>query len=128
MAVRATAAEVDQIMDLESSFSDTDIERYITVASAIVDDVLGNDTTLSSTLMEEIECWLAAHLIASTRARMGKVERLGEARIDYMGQFGKNLELTPYGQTVKMLDSTGKMGEIGKTRAYLKTIGNWDSD
>jgi hypothetical protein len=128
MANRTTAAEVDQIMDLESSVTDTTIERYITMANALVDELLGTDTSLSSTLKQEIECNLAAHFIASTIARMGAVERLGEARVDYTGKWGEGLKSTPYGQNVLLLDTTGKMAEGSQGRAYIKAIGSWDDD
>lgn len=127
MANRTTASEVDQIMDLPSSFSDTDIERYITAANAKVDNVLGSDTTLSDTLLAEIECYLAAHLIASTRVRQAEREEVDNVYIRYAGEFGKFLESTSYGQAVLMLDTSGKMASSGMKQAGLWAIeGNYD--
>lgn len=125
---RTTAHEVEQIMDLESSITESQIERFITMANAMVDRVFAGDTTLGETVLTEIECNIAAHFLASTIARMGAVERLGEARIDYTGKWGEGLKSTPYGQNALVLDYTGKLAGSGKAKAYIKAIGSWDDD
>lgn len=128
MATRTTSAEVDQIMDLPSSFSDTDIERYITAANAKIDDILGSDSTMSDTLKAEIECWLAAHLIAVSRVRMARREEVDDVEIEYTGRYGVSLQSTPYGQAVLTLDTTGKMAQSGTSQAgfwAIETEDDW---
>ena len=122
MTNRTIASKVDQIMDLPSSFSDEDIERYITVANVKIDDVLGSDVTMGETLKAEIECYLAAHLISMTRVRTARQEEIDGATIEYTGRYGMSLQATPYGQTVLTLDTTGKLAQAGSMQAGLLGI------
>ena len=121
MAVRTTAAKVKEILD--TAQTDPAIEAYIAIASQMVDDL---PTSLSEERLTEIERWLTAHFIASTKERMGKTEQVGEAQISYLGEFGKNLESTPYGQTAAMLDTSGTLNALGKKKAYFKTITSFE--
>lgn len=126
MAVRTTAAEVLDIMDSGCTVSTTIISRLIVAASAVVDQVFEDDTDIGDTLLEEIECWLTAHMIASSIYRTASEEEVGDARVRYTGQFGKKLESTPYGQVVLTLDWTGKMSKLGKISASISAIESFD--
>lgn len=126
MAVRTTAAEVLDIMDSGCTVSTNIITRLIVAASAVVDQVFENDTDIGDTLLEEIECWLTAHMIASSVYRTASEEEVGDARVKYTGQFGKKLESTPYGQMVLTLDTTGKMAKMGKSGASITAITSFD--
>lgn len=119
MACRIIEADVRAI--LETSLDDGDIQVYIAVANGILSAELSN-SGLGAATMANIERWLTAHLIASTRERMGKSEKLGEAAITYIGSFGIGLDSTPYGQTAKMLDSTGKLANMGKKSIKIQAI------
>jgi hypothetical protein len=121
MAIRTNSGEVLQIMD-GCTTSTTIIDRLIVAASALVDEVFENDSDVSDTLLGEIECWLTAHMIASTVWRMASEEKVGDASIKYTGQWGKNLDSTPYGQMVKMLDFTGRMAKAGLKGASITAI------
>lgn len=123
MAVRVTAAEVKEIMD--TSISDTIVDRFISIANLSVNDVL-NGSGLGEDLLKEIECWLAAHLIASTRDRTTETEKVGDASVKYSGAFGKGLEATLYGQMVKTLDTTGAYASSGKRKAYIIATESFD--
>lgn len=125
MANRTTADQVFLIMDLESHVTDEHVERFINMANSVVDDTLGDDTTLGDETKREIECNLAAHFIASTISRISQKEKLGEAQVDYP-TLGEGLKSTPYGQNVLVLDTTGKMTGSGKRRAYIRAIPSWD--
>ena len=122
---RTTATEVKQIMD-NCTVSDTIVDSYIVGANAIVTKILGDDTTIGSTLMGEVERWFTAHMLACTIHRTTTVERLGEASVQYTGEFRENLASTPYGQTVMVLDTTGKMANIGKRRASIYAVTSFD--
>lgn len=125
MANRVTALDVKQIID--TSLSDNIVTVFINTANTIVSDTLGDDTTLSTTQLEEIEKWLSAHLIASTRERQGQTEKVGDASITYQGKTGAGLDSTLYGQNVKMLDSTGKLAQkLGKKSATITAITSFD--
>ena len=123
MAIRTTATAVKVIMD--TTLSDTIVDRFISIASLSVDDVL-NGSGLGDSLLAEIECWLAAHLIASTRDRTTETEKVGDASVKYSGLFGKGLEATLYGQMVKTLDTTGAYASSGKRKAYIIATESFD--
>jgi len=118
---RATASEVKNI--IETDLSDTVIDVYISSASEVVTNVLGSDTTLSDTLKKNIEMWLTAHLIASTREQQIQKAGAGGASVTYQGVTGKGLEATLYGQQVLAMDTTGKMAAtMMKQTASLSAI------
>ena len=126
MAVRTTHDEVLEIMDSDCSVSHAVVDRLIIAASAVVDQVFENDTDIGTTLLEEIECWLTAHMIASTLYRTTSEEKVGDATAKYTGQWGKKLESTPYGQMVLTLDTTGKMAKLGKAAASIFAIPSFE--
>lgn len=126
MAVRTTAEKVLDIMDSGCTVSTSIINRLIVAASAVVDQVFENDTDIGNTLLEEIECWLTAHMIASSVYRTASEEEVGDARVRYTGQWGKKLESTPYGQMLLVLDTTGKMAKMGKSGASIMAITSFD--
>ena len=124
---RTTATEVKEIMD-NCTLDDTIVDAYITPANVVVTKVFDGDANIGATLKEEIEKWLAAHMIASTRWRTTTDEKIGEASVRYTGKFGMGLDLTPYGQMVKTLDITGKISRLGKSRAYIYAATSFDYD
>ena len=126
MAIRTTHDAVLEIMDSDCSVSHTVVDRLIIAASAVVDQVFENDTDIGTTLLEEIECWLTAHMIACTLYRTTSEEKVGDATAKYTGQWGKKLESTPYGQMVLTLDTTGKMAKSGKAAASIFAIPSFE--
>lgn len=120
MTTRTNPLEVKEILD-NTALSDGVIQSYIATANLMVTNSL-TGSGLSATTLKEIERWLAAHLIASTRERMGKTEQVGEAQISYTGQWGKDLDSTPYGQMVARLDTTGELARIGKKTATVRAV------
>ena len=125
MAVRTTAAEVLQILD-NCSLSSTIVDVFINDASITIDEVFENDTELSSSQLEAIERWLAAHMIASTLHRQTSKEQAGDASVTYTGRWDRQLESTSYGQMVLFLDTTGRMGNVGKQRASIYAVKNFE--
>jgi len=122
-----TVDEVKVILG-STELSDSTIFTFIDTADALMDKVFEGDTELSDALKREIQRWYAAHLIASALERLPRREKIGDAEIDYIGTFGRQLEATPYGQVVLQLDITGKMGNIGKASASMFAIPNFDED
>ncbi len=125
---RTTATEVRQIMDnlTTDAMSDTDVDSYILGANALVTKILGDDTSIGAVLLEDIERWFTAHMIACTRHRTTTEEKLGDATVKYTGAFKEKLSSTPYGQMVMQLDITGKMANIGKKRAGIFAVKSFD--
>jgi hypothetical protein len=126
MANRTTAAEVKQIME-NCTVSDAIVTTLINSANTIVTQVFSDDTDIGDTLLEEIERWLTAHMLASSLSRTTSEEKLGDASVKYTGQWGKKLESTPYGQMCLTLDFTGKMGKIGKMAASIYAVESFDN-
>jgi len=122
---RTSASEVKQILD-SCTLTDTIVDVYITAANALVTKILGDDTTIGAVLLEEIERWFTAHMIASTLWRTRKKEKVGDASVEYTGEFKENLSSTPYGQMVMQLDITGKMASIGKRVARIYAVTSFD--
>lgn len=123
MAVRTTVDDVRVIM--ETSLLDAVITKYIVISNHIVDEYL-LAASLSDTILEEIECWLTAHLIAYTKDRTTETEKLGEAAVKYTGKFDKGLQGTPYGQMVLVLDSSGILASTGKRKAWMTAVESFD--
>ena len=104
------------------TLDDSIIDAFILSANALVTEVLGDDAYIGDVLLNEVERWFAAHMIACTRHRSTTKEKVGDASVEYTGKFGQKLLSTPYGQTVLQLDFTGKMGKIGTKAISVKAI------
>ena len=121
MANRVTAAELEEIIDIDSSITDTQIDVFITQANLIVNDLL-LDCGYSAAHLKEIERLLAAHLISALQ-RQAASEKVGDASVSYQGNStGLNLDATLYGQNAKMLDTCGKLQNLGKTKAKIQSL------
>ena len=118
---RTNAEDVKAILD-GCTLDNDDIASFITAANALVTDVFADDTTLGSLLLKEIEKYLTAHIVASTVWRTTDTEKLGDASVKYTGQWGKQLDSTPYGQMVQTLDYTGKIKNAGKRSVSIRAI------
>ena len=121
---RTTEAEVLAIMDNE--LIDSQVTPFMTAANLLITKAFSDGNT-SDELLEEIEKWLTAHMIASTIAKTTATEELGDAKVKYTGYWGKKLEATPYGQMVQVLDTEGLMGNLGKAGASMYAITSFDS-
>lgn len=107
---RTTDVLVKELISLTTL---TTTEPFILVANVLVTEHL---TTLgmSTVLLAEIERYLAAHLTAlHNDERQFLEQKLGDATDTYAGTFGKGLDLTQWGQSVKMLDSSGVLASLG---------------
>ena len=121
---RTTATEVKQILDTD--LEDSVVDAYIIAANALVTEVIGSNTSLSDTLKEEIERWLTAHLMASTRVQQLKSGEAGGAKAVYQGVTAKGLESTFYGQQVMVLDASGSFAALGGKSATITAITSFD--
>lgn len=118
--MRTTVEEVKAILD-GTTLTDDVITSYITSASAMVNNLLINKN-LTATILKEIERWLTAHMIVSTRERQAKRQEAGSAKIEYFGRAGLGLDSTTYGQMVKSLDSTGILASSDMKAAEFFTV------
>lgn len=123
MATRTMASDVKKIIDTD--LDDSTVDAYIQGASYTIDDVLGS-SNLSPELLTEIERWLTAHLIASTRERQPVEAKAGPASVKYQGVTGSGLNSTFYGQTVKAMDTSGRLASLGGKRVTMHAIKSFD--
>jgi len=119
MANRVTADEVEAILG-DHVDSDVNVSPYITPANNLVTVTLSGEG-LSDQTLKDIEMWLSAHFVACAHPQWSKV-KVGDGSFDFFGQVGKGLNLTFYGQQVKILDPTGKMQKIGKPKVIFQAL------
>lgn len=121
MSARVTPAEVRQI--LSTGLTDLEIGAYIVAANSFVVANLG-PAGLTEIQLKEIERWITAHFIASTREQQSKEEGAGGAYVKYQGVTGEGLSATMYGQQAVLLDTSGTLAEIvgGRRKASMAAI------
>jgi hypothetical protein len=109
---RTTSGEVAGIIETDGTIS---LSPFITAASSLVDWLQGKDTDgeLSSSLLTEIEKWLAAHFYAH-RDQLLSSKSTSKASGSFQGQTGMVLSSTQYGQTAMLLDVTGILAARSK--------------
>jgi hypothetical protein len=93
----------------------------------MVDEVVtcaaSRSVTLSSTLLELIERWLAAHFYAQSD-QLYQSKNTGGAGASFQGQTAMGLSNTSYGQQAKMLDISGCLAAFDKgTQARMYWLG-----
>jgi hypothetical protein len=140
---RTTTAAVQGILgsDYDSRRS-PDLSPRIETAATLVDDIVAKAVELGIPLtdarLEVIERWLAAHLYCVTD-RPYKSRSAGGASGTFDGNTDKGLDATLYGQTARVLDTTGFLSSIGggggtgtagggSTRAGLFWAGDGNQD
>ena len=117
-----TEDDVKEIIN--TNLSSTTIDAYIETASTLVDNVLLGKG-LSTSLLTEIEKYIAAHLIAFNSERQAYKKSVNETSETY-GTLGKMLEGTTYGQTAIMLDISGALLNTGKLVAVINAVPQFD--
>jgi len=122
--MRTSAAEVKQI--ISTDLADSIIEAFIAGATELVTEVIGTSTAITTALKKEIERWLTAHMLASTREQQLVSGGAGGATATYQGKTGMRLESTMYGQQVLVLDTTGGFATLGGKSAKITAITSFD--
>lgn len=120
MATLPTATEVRSIID--TALTDEQIDSIVTDAVLLVETCSSgwSDARYTSILK-----WVTAHLIASRGGTEGVLtsSRLGDAQDNYMRTTpGDGLKGTTYGQQALALDTNGCLVNLGKRRAFVRTI------
>lgn len=118
---RTNAVDVLAIMDVNDSNASLYMQAFVNAANSIVTANLGSSELGVSTLTE-IEKWLAAHLYTIKLGGQVQREKIGETDISYNITTGVGLDSTLYGQTVKMLDTTGILSNLGKRPARFDVL------
>lgn len=106
--MRVTPDEVRDITD--DSLEDSALERHIQAATIKVNDIAEIDTSLSSSRLELIELYLAAH-VATTQNPQITSETVGSGSWDYV--------VTEYLEMAADLDPTGTLDPDGNEPADI---------
>lgn len=117
---RVSSAEVKELIATTET-----ITAQINAANVLVTEVLGGDTTMTTDHLKEIERWVAAHFVACSIDRQGLEEDIGKTKIKYVGfadRDARGINLTSFGQQAMMLDTTGRLANLGKRKARMDTI------
>jgi len=120
---RTTVEDVLEILD-DSTIDETILEGYINSANIFVTAQLAGKS-LSTDLLKEIERWMTAHMVASTRERqIKKAGAGGGVEVEYTGYWSTGLNGTTYGQTAVLLDTSGTLTALaqGKLPAWSKAV------
>ena len=103
---RTTADAVGGIIEVDSGVS---VLPFIEIANALVEELLAD--LFNDTRLELIERWLSAHFFACEYPRVS-AEAAGPVSASYQQRVGLGLELTSYGQQVKILDTSGTLAQL----------------
>jgi hypothetical protein len=104
---------------MDTTLTEDEVAPFVETANLMVTAYLAR-TDQTADALREVETYLAAHFV-SLRDRLVKSEAAGGVRFDYQGETGMGLDSSHYGQTAKLLDSSGVLKEIdGKTRITWK--------
>ncbi len=106
---RATDAMVIDVVEVDSDIS---LTPFITAANELVTEVC-TDSSYSSTRLQLIETWLAAHFYAM-RDQQVMMERAGPVQTQYQHKGGLCLYQTKQGQTAMILDTAGNLAQLSK--------------
>ena len=116
-----SVTEADVINLMDTALTEDQMSPFLTTAHAIVNAQLAS-SSLSTAIQDEIEKYLAAH-IACVRSPFAIRKKVMDAEETYGYQQGAGLDATPYGQMVKMLDTTGILvSSYGARVMSLETI------
>ena len=113
---RTTAAQVKAIIETDSSIIvvDADLDPFILVANELVTELCtgtaGPTTAYTSTRLELIERWLAAHFYCVRDPRTTN-ESAGVS-VGYESKVDLGLALSRYGQQAKLLDTHGGLATL----------------
>lgn len=115
---RVTTDDVLAIMDT----SETNVDIQIDMANNFVDEVLSSNENMTEDRLTNIEIFIAAHFVYM-KTPQRKSEKLGDAADQYhVGKLGEGLNASPYGQQALLLDTSGRLAQLGKQKATFKAI------
>lgn len=120
---RVTVDEVKEIID--TSLTDAQITAFITAANALVSESV-TSTAIGTDQKKEIERWVTAHLIASTREQQLIEAKAGSASAKFQGQTGMMFKSTFYGQNALLLDSSNALARLGGKGIQLYAVPQFD--
>lgn len=126
---RVTVAEVKQIIPIDATIPDADLDIYIISANFITDRVQNEGGQTDAVKLKEIERWLSAHYIA-VRDMRSDTEKADVVSQKFQFKLGLNFNVTMFGQQALLLDETGTLAGLqaqaegkGTATASLEALG-----
>ena len=115
MAWRVDPDEVREILETDD---DIEVQPFIKVANRLVDRLSTNDSAslMAAGDLKDVELYLSAHFYALKDPQYQNHSTAG-ASATYQGQTGMYLDLTWWGQMAKVLDATGYLQSLEKSKA-----------
>lgn len=124
MARTTTTAVQAVLMSDYDTINNPDLTIFITVATAIVNQVVSmaalknqyqpiNIVVPCTSLQERIECYLAAHFYTISD-RQYKSKSTGGASANFAGVDGSDLDASSYGRAAQMADISGCLRNLAK--------------
>jgi hypothetical protein len=117
---RTDEEKVKAIM-VGTTLKSSQLTPFVEAANRAVTDHCSGKS-YSDELLEQIECWLAAHLVSSTIEPAVAAEAKGSGKVTYHGKTGMGLDSTAYGQHVKILDTAGGLQDEGGSEATIDQV------
>ena len=111
MANRVTVGEVKEIITIDSTITDAEVEVFIKSANILTSLVNTVGGMTDSDQLMEVERWLSAHLVAIRDMRVAS-EKAGEVSQKFQYKVDLNFNVTVYGQTALVLDTSGYLAEL----------------
>ena len=104
---------VDELKDIfATTLTEAQLCAFINSATLVVTEELVSEG-LSSDRLKQIELYLSAHFATLNDPRM-ESEKIGsEYSSKVQGKTAMNLDATFYGQTAKLLDTSGVLAQMG---------------
>jgi hypothetical protein len=118
MTITITPTELRKVFN--TRLEDSSLAIFCQMAEDVVTEKL-SATSLGDEKISRIGLFLAAHF-ASTNSPQLKSESIGPHRWERQGQTGLGLDATLYGQSVKVLDTTGTLAKLGLRVATVGVI------
>jgi hypothetical protein len=118
MSARVTEADIRVILDTQ--LKGPDLLAYAEMAHVFVNANIAAGA-LADDILKEIERQLAAHFACLKDPRVHS-EHVGTATTTYEGDTGTGLNASRYGQTAKMLDSTGALAVLDAKANSKSTV------
>ena len=100
-----TSAAVAKIIDYDTTLIPS-LTPFIDDAADLVNEVIG--TSLSDTMKEKVERYLAAHFVAITDPRVSD-EKVKTLSTSYQHKLNDGLAITHYGTMAMQFDTSGKL-------------------
>ena len=116
MAATPVVTDTDVLAIMDITAFKKSAAPFILTAATIRENHLDDLSELSDDERFEIERWLSAHFYTVAFTRVDE-EEIDDGKVKARSKVGMNLNLTHYGQTAMILDTSGTLKEMNDPKA-----------